>query len=102
MKVKLICSPPKTRLSTEEVRAAKDEGHSAKKPKLADSYQDDEESIGALVQNYDLMLHYLIGHLRCAYCAYSPRPDGSPLLNLFAGPGMHRLILHASFLRCIH
>ncbi len=32
--------------------------------------EDDEESTGALVQNYDLMLHYRIGHLRRADCAY--------------------------------
>ena len=102
VKVKFICPPSKTRRSTEEVRAAKDEGRSAKKSKLADGDQDNEESIGALVQHYDLMLHYLIGHLRRANGAYPPRPDGSPLLNLFAGPGMHRLILRASFLRCIH
>ncbi len=84
------------------MRAAKDEGRGAKKPKAAEGEQDDEESIGTLVQNYDLMLHYLIGHLRRADGAYLPRPDGSPLLDLFAGPGKHRSILRASSLRCIH
>ncbi len=72
MIVKFICPPPKTRRSTEEVRAAEDEEHSAKKPKSADGNQDYEELIGALVQNYDLMLHYLIGHLCHADSAYPP------------------------------
>jgi hypothetical protein len=84
------------------VRAAKDEGHCAKKPKPAEGEQDDDEAIGALVQNYDLMLHYLIGHLCSADGAYQPRSDGSPFLDLFAGLGLHRLIVRDSSLRRIH
>ncbi len=53
MKNKYICPPPKTRRSTEEVRAAKEEGLGWTKPKAIDPEQDvDEDSVSALVQNY--------------------------------------------------
>lgn len=59
------------------------------------------EAVGALVQNYDLMLHYLIGHMRRADGAYPPRADGTPLFDIFAGSGKHRLFTCASHLSCM-
>jgi hypothetical protein len=49
-------------------QGAKDEGLRAKEATAVELEQDDEESADALVLNYDLMLHYLFGHLRRADC----------------------------------
>ena len=52
--------------------------------------QDSEETVGALVSNYDLMLHYMLGHMCRADGAYPPRPDGAKVFDFFAGPCQHR------------
>ncbi len=40
---------------------------------------------GALYDNYEGMLHYLIGHLRCADGTYPPNGQGESAFNIFAG-----------------
>ena len=51
----------------------------------------DEDGVkGLLFYEYDLMLHFVFGHLRGADGAYPPNSQGVKAMDLFAGKGKHR------------
>ena len=58
------------------------------------SAEDDQdhsgEKLGALGQDYDILLHFAVAHLRRVDGALQPRPDGTKSLNLLAPEGEHK------------
>ena len=52
--------------------------------------QDDGEAGALTGEDYDLMLHFAIGHMRRLDGALPDFDDGEKLLDFFAGIGKHR------------
>ena len=60
------------------------------------------EEVGAMTgDDYDLMLHCTIGHMRRVDGALPDFEDGEKALNFFAPPGEHRCICNIFFILCI-
>ena len=72
-----VLVPPASNKSTAKQSSEDDQEHS-------------EEKLGALGQDYDILLHFAVAHLRRVDGALQPRPDGTKSLNLLAPAGEHK------------